>query len=738
MDSSDPRIVRFGVFEADLAARELRKRGVRVKLQEQPFRLLQTLLERPGEIVAREEIQQQLWPDDTFVDFDKSLNTAAQKVRQALGDSADSPRFVETVPKLGYRFLAPITSADTAGETAPEAPEAATRVGARHRRAAVIACVGVTGLVVGLWIASSPDAPDPIARRLGRAVRFGVPAPPGAPFQLLFRGGGSVISPDGAYIAFVTSSATGGSQLWVHDLSAGTAQVIVGADGAQFPFWSPDSRRVAFRADGALKHVDRDGGVATEVCSVDGLNGGAWIESAEAPDGLIVFASARRPIQSVPAGGGEPLQITVLQGDERHRHPSFLPDKRRFLYHSHASNGQRSVRVASLNTGTEEIELELEATGKVVISRSDDAEAYLVFPRGRVLYAQRFDSAHLRLLDSPQPIVSDVESYDQVSRVNFSLSDTGALAYRPGGGGGALPETNLAWFDRSGVELARDEEPAQFFSMNLSPDDTRVATVIGDVETRTLNIWIHDFSRGVRERFTTTPTLDKAALWSPDGTTIAFGRSSRNELNSTDLYLRTVGNSREEIAILSNGKHNFPTSWTPDSEVVVFGAPDPNASAGIWMVETGSTQAKPESVRQSPFQERQGQVSPSGDSLAYASDETGDFEVYLDRFPLGGERVLVSQGGGAFPMWRGDGRELFYLRPDNTLMALPIEPAGTPAGAPEVLFRTHLPALFSLSAYPYDVSSDGRRFLMKVEPRARPITVILNWRELPDDATERR
>ena len=323
-----PRAVKFGTFELDLAAGELRKNGLKVRLQEQPFRLLTFLVQRPGDLVSREELREKLWPADTYVDFDNSLNTAASKLREALGDSAASPRFVETMPRRGYRFIAPLERHGQVGDVSSAVPPApaelktpaqqvsqATLRRARRRQLVLAAALAIAvGLVVVPWLRSPPPAEEAPLRRFA----FTPPVPVRADRLI----GNLAISPNGRHIAFVTAGAEG--KLWVQDLDRQEPRAIEGTEGARRPFWSPDSDFIGFAAGAELKKISVQGGVAIRVCEMPssiffgGGGGGGWSADGE----LIVFSSASPPrlshrLHEVPARGGTANRLVWAEESEQ-------------------------------------------------------------------------------------------------------------------------------------------------------------------------------------------------------------------------------------------------------------------------------------------------------------------------------------------------------------------------------------------------------------------------------------
>src|SRR5580704_9184097 len=277
--------IRFGVFEVDLEARELRKRGIKIKLQDQPSQLLAVLLQRRGEMITREELQASLWNSDTFVDFDRAVNKAVNRIREALGDLAATPRFIETLPRRGYRFIAPIDD-------------------------------GQTG--------AGRQSHSGVTQRLVRSSLLPLP-------NTSFQPNHFALSPDGSRLAFVAADSYGKECLWMRDLSASGAQQLSGAEGARAPFWSPEGRRIGFFADGKLKTIDVAGGAVHILCDARVAMGGAWHS-----DDVIVFAGqVAGPLFRIAASGGACVAVTPIprpESSQLHCWPVFLPGTDRFLY----------------------------------------------------------------------------------------------------------------------------------------------------------------------------------------------------------------------------------------------------------------------------------------------------------------------------------------------------------------------------------------------------------------------
>jgi DNA-binding winged helix-turn-helix (wHTH) protein len=318
-------IWRFGVFEFDAHSMELRRAGIPIKLRDQSSHILGYLLEHAGQMVTREELRQVLWPSDTFVDFDHSLNTAVMTLRDVLGDSADKPLYIETLPKRGYRFVAPVTLgpasetqgglADTSnlpadpdlnGALSEPAPRHREKLGKRLAWGVAALCIAIlAGLGVAHW-RSIPPAES-------RHLRLSLLPPPSTSFVPY----NFAIAPDGQRLAFVATAQDGGTALWIRSLAAGAAQQLSGTEGAMYPFWSPDSRQVGFFAEGKLRSIDPSSGAVQNLCDAPGGFGGAWNNR-----GTIIFAGQLKnsgigsfsTIFKVSASGGEPELVTKVPG----------------------------------------------------------------------------------------------------------------------------------------------------------------------------------------------------------------------------------------------------------------------------------------------------------------------------------------------------------------------------------------------------------------------------------------
>ncbi len=533
------------------------------------------------------------------------------------------------------------------------------------------------------------------------------------------------ISPDGRRLVFVASS-EGKSQLWLRPLESVTAQPLPGTEGASSPFWSPDSRSIGFFAEGKLRRIDIAGGLVQTVANAALARGGTWNG-----DGVILFSPASSsPLYRVSATGGEPVAVTRLDPQHfSHRFPQFLPDGRHFVFSAQGS--PQGVYVASLDTLTAR-RLFSADTAAVVTPE------HLLFVREGTLVAQRFDWRKRELSGGPFPVTEKV-ALEESGRFRvgaFSASTTGVLAYRTGG----AINRQLLWFDRAGKPLARTgaAESSSTSNPELSPDGKRVA-LNSDVSGNS-DIWLLETARGVLSRFTFDADVDNCPVWSPDGSRLVF-ESHRNGVPG--LYRKLASGAGAEEPLLEASDHPSPTDWSRDGGFILYRKLDPKTGFDLWVLPVlpQAGDRKPFAFVNTSFEEREGQFSPDGRWVAYQSNESGRFEVYVQPFPGPGGKWQVSTEGGAQPRFRADGRELFYIGLDGTLMAAPITPAaaGQPleAGTPVALFPTRIAGGAvpgTVLKHQYAVAPDGQRFLINVtteEAVTSPITLILHWKPGP-------
>jgi DNA-binding winged helix-turn-helix (wHTH) protein len=459
--------IRFSCFEVDLKTREIRKRGIKVRLQDQPFDVLAALLERPGQLVTREQLQARIWAGNTFVDFDRGLNKAINRIREALGDIAASPRFIETQPKRGYRFIAPLS--------------------------------------------------DVRATSAQYFLRSSLLPPPYTSFQP----NQFALSQDGTRLAFVATDASAKDALWVRDLSAATAQRLADTEGARAPFWSPDNRFIGFFAGLKLKTVDIAGGAVRSLCEARVGVGGAWNV-----DDVILFAPlVAGPLYRVPANGGTPVPVTPVPGDQSsqlHCWPVFLPRSDRFLFFVNRTNPGDTLRNGIYASS-------LSSTDVHIVSSAIDGNVgfsgdHMFFVAEGGLKAQPFDAESLQLTGQPIPIVQhESAGWDRAwFHQGFSVADHGTVVFQSRIDFGQ----ELVWTDQSGNERGRIQGP--FWGAAISPCGRFVAVSSEEFNDGRQFIAVHDIERGVTTRITDggrewhpswTPAGDKITYDSTEGYT---------------------------------------------------------------------------------------------------------------------------------------------------------------------------------------------------------------------------
>jgi Tol biopolymer transport system component len=579
------------------------------------------------------------------------------------------------------------------------------------------------------WIVAGVLAASTIAlgfRELRRprstpaVVRSTVLPPETTSFSFVGGGAGPVaVSPDGRQLVFVASESGGKKQLWVRPLESMVAKPLPATTDATYPFWSPDSRFVGFFADGKLKRIEVAGGPALSICDAPDARGGSWSR-----DGTILFEpSFREPIHRVSANGGKSVPVTKLdnsRNETTHRWPYFLPDGRRFLYFSGSHSTGAESELDAIFVGS----LDGEKPKLLVNARSNGvyAAGHLLFVRQKTLLAQKFDPKSLELTGESFPIVENVQDDPGFFSAVFSVSDQGTIAYQTASGSSGLSE--LTWVDRSGKKLEVLGDPADYFEPRISPDGRRVAIAIEDPG----DVWIYDLARRVRTRLTFSGSDDFAPTWSPDGTRVAF---SSQRTGSGDLYARAASGTGTDELLSTSKIFKVPNSWSPDGRYIAYiafqGAP--GSKADLWLLSLADRKTSP--ILQSPFDELQGVFSPDGRWLAYASNESGRFEIYVQPFPGPGGKWQISTSGGTQPRWARGGKELFFIAPGGKIMSVEIQTSTiVEAGTPQVLFSA---SLKNAPGPPYDVSSDGQRILLNrpiEEASSPPITLVQNWTAL--------
>jgi Tol biopolymer transport system component len=521
------------------------------------------------------------------------------------------------------------------------------------------------------------------------------------------------LSPDGRRLVFVASATGGPSQLWLRPLDQATAQPLAGTESAAFPFWSPDSRSVAFFSGTQLKRLDIGSGLPRTLArSGGGSRGGSW-----SADGVIVFAHNSGQLVRVPATGGVPAAVTTLtQGQISHRFPHFLPSGRQFLFNTREASA--GLYLGSLDSA-QTTRLAAADTNALFVPPN-----WLLFLRQGTLVAQHVDLTRGALTGDPLSIADDVAFDLSTMAGAFSVSSAKSIAYRTS----RIAPRQFTWFDRQGKAVGSVGQPDtnDLLQPMLSTDGRRV--VASRTFTGNTDLWQFDGTRMIHLTF--DPTRETSPVWSPDGNRIAFSKGSQGPLS---IYLKASSGAGQEELLLARPNNGLPMSWSPDGRFLLYNERTPEGGLDVWILPTDGKQ-KPYPFLESRFDERNAQFSPDGRWVAYQSDESGPPEIYVRPFPARSGQWQVSTMGGVTPRWRRDGKELYFIAPDAKLMAVPVATAGT---APEIgtsvaLFQPNI--LFGGTSpvgigWQYDVAPDGR-FLINVrtgDGGTAPITVIQNW-----------
>lgn len=538
------------------------------------------------------------------------------------------------------------------------------------------------------------------------------------------------ISPDGRTVAF-TAAWKGSTALWVRAMDSLEAKPLAGTEFASQPFWSPDSRTIGFFTNSKLKTIGITGGPARDIADIVVGRGGSW-----GRDGMIVFGPKPGAIlYQVSANGGAPKPVTSLdasRAESSHALPRFLPDGRRFLYlATSARPGASAIRVGSLDGNTSKVLLGADA-GAAYAPASRARPASLLFVNGGALMAQPFDLGDL-VLTGERTVVAPEIRYRRWREPGFSVSANGTLLYQAG----LADDRRFIWFDRQGSILGTVGSRNDFTAFNLSPDERHLALwTDNDPATWAPTVWLMDLSReGAVSRFS-EPGLtgpEFLPVWSPDGRELLFSRGDERRMR----LLRQPLNGGPVQTVLDNNGPKFPADWSSDGRFLTFSSQWPDyREMHIWTMQVdGGT--PPRAFSQHPYAELSAYFSPAERGkgprwIAYTSAETGRDEVYVRDFPSGTLKWTASTQGGWSPHWRLDGRELFYIALDGTLMSLLVQDgASLELGAPRRLFATDLrPTPIQMLMNQYAVSQDGQRFLLNTrlaEATAATITAVVGW-----------
>jgi eukaryotic-like serine/threonine-protein kinase len=700
MPSQVNGLYEFGLFRLDAAKRLLSRSGESVMLAPKTFDVLLMLVEGDGRVLTKRELMSSLWPD-TFVE-EASLSYQIAALRKVLGDEGE--KWIETVPKHGYRFAATVIRiggdqtdrGDQSGTTPPKTSRLQLRAIVPWGLAGLATIVAITSILVD-------RTPPP-----GQLVRFPIsPRSSDESFGFL------AVSPDGESIAFIASSVgRGGGQLLVRHLTETTPRVLTAAPMPGRPFWSPDSRSIAFFTGAQLMRIDAKGGTPQVVCDAPGpYADGDW-----GPNGEILFHTGlRRALYRVAATGGQPKQLLPLdpaRQETSHRAPQFLPDGRHFIFFIQSGRTEnRGIYIGSLDSKESKLLINTDRNATYAGSRS--GYGHLLYLQGTTLVAQRFDDKHLRLRGEPEPLAEGIAAIRlaDVAPAVFGASSNGVIAYRRGKSG-LIGE--LAWFDRQGRRLSTVGEPAEYNTLGLSPDETKLAVAKMNPQTATNDLWMFNLKDGTSSRFTFSPADELNPVWSPDGAQVVFCSTQRG---SYDIYQKAASGIGDAQLLLESDEYKFPHFWTHDGRFLFY------STAGAWWALPMAGNHEKYDL---PAGSQSLELSPDGKWLAYKMAESS--ELYVQGVRPSGGKWQVSKAEGDEPHWRPDGKELFFVA-GNTLMAVDVQTDTQVfhAGTPKPLFEFRpMPS----GGTRYQVADNGRRFLVNTpleSTQPEPITVVTNW-----------
>ncbi len=642
--------------------------------------------------VLTREIDWAALPDDTPAPVRRLLRRCLERdPKKRLRDIGDAIFELEDGNSLSA------AGSGAASGTTPSASGGSRRA-ALLAAGAALAAAAVTFGVMAWGTAATPVGP----------MTFSLPAPPDTRLDQV------AISPDGRSLVFAAESSSGVSHLWLRQLDGRDVRRLDGTDGGRDPFWSPDSRFLGFFTEAQLLRIEVATGVSESLAAVTNSRGGAWNR-----DGTIVVGGDG--LLRIPAGGGDvttALATDVEAGENAIRYPSFLPDGEHVLFYSRNAKNRAlaGLWIVSLDTGARQ-QLAAAASSSAVYVEP----GYLLYRRDQYLIAHAFDAASRTLTGDPTPIADDVWYEPGVTALtSVSASENRTVTFRSGG----AEATDLAWFDRQGRRIGTEWEPKSFVTVALSPDGSKILTGFpGQGIER--NAWLYDTPTATARQITSTGDNAGSHVFSDDGARAIIGIITEAKLG---MWLARLGSGAAPELLPAEHDPTIPTDWH-GTLVIHQGGAGPTRSLYALDLDTGTNRQ----LVDRPGDEGFGVVSPDGRWLAYSSNETGEWEIYVETFPEAGGRWRVSADGGHQPRWNPKGSELFYIAPDRQLMS-----AGVRGGSntfqwdtARPLFQTDIVDLGPYrGSWGYAVAPDGNRFLILTRrPQGpSPAIAILNWR----------
>jgi len=583
------------------------------------------------------------------------------------------------------------------------------RLAKREIAAWALAVVAITAFGVSAWISATRGPSNTRAPE----IRASVNAPDDHEFEVNGNHSGALsLSPDGTKMTFTASAGSGRPSLFLRSLGSSAAQKLSNTEGATYPFWSPDSKQIAFFADGKLKKLDLNGGAPMTVTVATDGRGGTWNS-----DGTILFApETQTPIHRVSTGGvlGEPVTTidNTRMSETTHRFPSFLPDGRHFLYvrGSHAANNQDAVNSIWVGDLESEETFELMQSG----TQANYAQGHIFWVRDQFLMARPFSVENLEFTGEAFAVGEGVVVQLGTWRAAYAVSEAGPLAFQ----GGLAAEKILTLFDREGKDLGTIGEAAMYSGIRLSRDNRYLAAGIDAEGGGQADIWVYDLSRNVGSRLTFDEARDTSPVWSPDGKRVAF---TSNRGGTSGIYVRSADGRGDAESLLTVEGQCQVQDWSRDGKYLTFDSGIGKYNVWILNLEDGESFE----LVSSEFDDGYARFSPDGNWIAYISNEAGKYELYLTRFPSGEGKWQLSIDGADWLLgWNDAGTELFYLDLEGNLASVKVAFGDqVVADRPTRLFSTR-------AGNTWDNKSDGSGFVLGVPNDAGddfPITLIINW-----------
>lgn len=570
-----------------------------------------------------------------------------------------------------------------------------------------VAGTAIAACLVSLWLARPHAATD----REAMPVRFQVRPAAGRAFLSQLDNHYLAVSPDGSMLAYLGTDAQGQPGIWVRPLAALQARLVAGTTGASAVFWSPDGQSIGFTAAGKLQRIALAGGAPAPICDVTGQIG---ISASWGSAGEILFASIiGRAIYRVPASGGTPrvaVGADSSRGQWRAAWPWFLPDGKRFLFLRRDADGGGAVMYLAPGSPAREL---FKAVSNMAFTEPD----LLVYVQEGTLFGRHFDWRTGQLSGGPFPVADTVSYFQSTGAGSYATSAAGTLVYQP-----SRDVMQIAWLDRTGHELGTLGPPGDYIDLCLAPDGNRLLFSRALPRIGTYDVWSYDIARETETRITPGANSDFAGLWLPGGRSIVY---SGVEKGLPTLHRYDLETGKTDLLVAPTG-FQVAADLSPDGRTLAYFERRPATGSTVWTTPLAGG-AAPSRIFPAGFDIGDARFSPDGRYVAFLSNESGRFELYVAPFPGPGERVRISTGGAVLVRWPRAGNEMLYLSPDGKLVSVPVRTApGLQLGTPSTLF-----ALTGLGNWhDFDVTPDGRRILaivQQVDANQLPLTVVAHW-----------